>query len=55
MLQLVDVAKSFGGRVVLQRMSLGIPEGKTTALLGPSVIGLSIEFKAREDGWIGLK
>jgi osmoprotectant transport system ATP-binding protein len=41
MLQLVDIAKSFGGRVVLQRMSLEIPVGKTTALLGPSGCGKS--------------
>lgn len=41
MLQLIDVAKSFGGRVVLQPMSLEIPQGKTTALLGPSGCGKS--------------
>lgn len=41
MLQLIDVAKSFGDRVVLQRMSLDIPHGKATALLGPSGCGKS--------------
>ena len=41
MLRLVDIAKSFGTRVVLRPMSLEIPAGKTTALLGPSGCGKS--------------
>ena len=41
MLRLVDIAKSFGTRVVLRPMSMEIPAGKTTALLGPSGCGKS--------------
>ncbi len=41
MLRLVDIAKSFGTRVVLHPMSMEIPVGKTTALLGPSGCGKS--------------
>ena len=41
MLQLVDIAKSFGTRVVLRPISMEIPAGKTTALLGPSGCGKS--------------
>lgn len=41
MLRLVDIAKSFGTRVVLRPMSLEIPMGKTTTLLGPSGCGKS--------------
>ena len=41
MLRLVDIAKSFGIRVVLRPMSMEIPDGKTTALLGPSGCGKS--------------
>ena len=41
MLRLVDIAKSFGNRVVLRPMSMEIPDGKTTALLGPSGCGKS--------------
>jgi len=41
MLQLVDIAKSFGSKVVLRSMSLEIAAGKTTALLGPSGCGKS--------------
>lgn len=41
MLQLVDIAKSFGSKVVLRPMSLDFPAGKTTALLGPSGCGKS--------------
>ena len=41
MLRLVDIAKSFGTRIVLRPMSMEIPVGKTTALLGPSGCGKS--------------
>lgn len=41
MLRLVDIAKSFGTRIVLRSMSMEIPVGKTTALLGPSGCGKS--------------
>lgn len=41
MLQLVEIAKSFGDRTVLRPMSLDFAAGKTTALLGPSGCGKS--------------
>ena len=41
MLRLVEIAKSFGTRIVLRPMSMEIPVGKTTALLGPSGCGKS--------------
>ena len=41
MLRLVNIAKSFGTRVVLHPLSIKIPVGKTTALLGPSGCGKS--------------
>ena len=41
MLRLVNIAKSFGTRVVLHPLSIEIPVGKTTALLGPSGCGKS--------------
>lgn len=41
MLRLVEIAKSFGSKVVLRPLSLDIPDGKTTALLGPSGCGKS--------------
>lgn len=41
MLQLIDVAKSFGATRVLEPTSLEIPKGQTTVLLGPSGCGKS--------------
>ena len=41
MLRLVDIAKTFGTRLVLHPMSMEIPVGKTTVLLGPSGCGKS--------------
>lgn len=41
MLRLIDVAKSYGGKTVVERMSLDVLEGKTTVLLGPSGSGKS--------------
>ena len=41
MLRLVDIAKTFGTRIVLHPMSMEIPVGKTTVLLGPSGCGKS--------------
>lgn len=40
-LELVDVTKRYGDRVVLDRVSLEVPRGKTTVLLGPSGTGKS--------------
>ena len=41
MLQLIDVAKSFGSTRVLEPTSLEVPKGETTVLLGPSGCGKS--------------
>ncbi len=41
MLRLVDIAKTFGTRMVLHPMSMEIPVGRTTVLLGPSGCGKS--------------
>ncbi len=41
MLELVDVAKSFGSTQVLQPTNLRLPPGETTVLIGPSGCGKS--------------
>ncbi len=40
-----DLWKSFGDRVVLRGVSLDIPEGQTTAIMGPSGTGKSVLLK----------
>ncbi|MGB6241720.1 MAG: amino acid ABC transporter ATP-binding protein [Castellaniella sp.] len=41
MIQLQDIRKSFGGHEVLKTVSVAIPEGQVTALIGPSGSGKS--------------
>lgn len=41
MIQLQDIRKSFGGQTVLKSVSVAIPEGQVTALIGPSGSGKS--------------
>ena len=41
MIQLQDIRKSFGGHDVLKAVSVAIPEGQVTALIGPSGSGKS--------------
>ena len=38
-IEVIDVSKSFGAKVALDRVSLGIPEGKIFGLLGPNGAG----------------
>lgn len=45
MIKLIDVDKSFNGQVVLDRLNLEIPEGKITAIIGPSGGGKSVLLK----------
>lgn len=45
MIKLVDVHKSFGPQVVLDGLSLDIPQGKITAVIGPSGEGKSVLLK----------
>src|SRR4051794_22349004 len=45
MILLDGVAKSFGGRVVLDGLSLGIPDGENTVIIGPSGSGKSVTLK----------
>lgn len=45
LIRLVDVHKSFGELVVLDGVSLDIPRGQTTALIGPSGTGKSVLLK----------
>ena len=42
MIQIHDLAKSFDGRQVLQDVSLGIPEGEVTCIIGRSGSGKSV-------------
>ncbi|MCA9569779.1 MAG: ATP-binding cassette domain-containing protein, partial [Myxococcales bacterium] len=44
-IRLVDVHKRFGDLVVLDGVSMGIPRGLTTVLLGPSGTGKSVLIK----------
>ena len=45
MIRLVDVHKSFGAQKVLNGLTLEIPEGKITAVIGPSGEGKSVLIK----------
>ncbi|RNC69335.1 MAG: ABC transporter ATP-binding protein [Desulfuromonadales bacterium] len=45
MIKLVDIEKSFDSQVVLNRLSLEIPTGKITAVIGPSGEGKSVLLK----------
>lgn len=45
MIKLIDVEKSFNGQVVLDRLNLEIPEGKISAVIGPSGEGKSVLIK----------
>jgi phospholipid/cholesterol/gamma-HCH transport system ATP-binding protein len=45
MIKLVDVTKTFGRQVVLNRLNLEIPAGKITAVIGPSGEGKSVLLK----------
>ena len=45
MIKLVDVTKSFNGQVVLDGLNLEVPEGKITAIIGPSGDGKSVLLK----------
>ena len=45
MIRLDDVHKAFGGRAVLDGVSLDIPEGQTTVILGHSGSGKSVTLK----------
>ncbi len=44
-IELQEVSRSFGPQVVLDRVSLTIPGGKTTVVLGPSGTGKSVLLK----------
>ncbi len=45
MIQLINVNKRFGKQVVLDNLNLEIPEGKITAVIGPSGEGKSVLIK----------
>lgn len=45
MIKLVDVTKSFDNQVVLNGLNLEIPQGKITAVIGPSGEGKSVLLK----------
>lgn len=44
-IRIVELCKRFGDLVVLDRVSMDIPRGKTTTLLGPSGTGKSVLLK----------
>ncbi|MBW2257223.1 MAG: ATP-binding cassette domain-containing protein, partial [Deltaproteobacteria bacterium] len=44
-IRLVGVSKAFGSTVVLDDVSLDIPRGRTTAIIGPSGVGKSVLIK----------
>lgn len=44
-IDIIDISKSFGGQKVLDGLSLKIPKGKITVVLGPSGIGKSVLLK----------
>lgn len=45
MIRVENLHKSFGSQVVLDGVSLSIPQGKTTAIVGPSGTGKSVFLK----------
>lgn len=45
MIKIVDLKKSFDGQEVLRGVNLEIPDGKTTAIIGPSGIGKTVLLK----------
>lgn len=45
MIEVRGVSKSFGSQVVLDRLDLEIPNGETTAIVGPSGVGKSVLMK----------
>jgi phospholipid/cholesterol/gamma-HCH transport system ATP-binding protein len=45
MIKLIDVEKSFNGQKVLDGLNLEVPEGKITAIIGPSGGGKSVLLK----------
>ena len=45
MIELRNVSKSFGDNVILRNISLKIPPGQTTAIIGPSGTGKSVTLK----------
>ena len=45
MIDILGVSKSFGDKVILDDVSLRVPEGGTTALFGPSGTGKSVMIK----------
>jgi phospholipid/cholesterol/gamma-HCH transport system ATP-binding protein len=45
MINIMGLSKAFGGKVVLDDVSLQVPEGVTTALFGPSGTGKSVLIK----------
>jgi phospholipid/cholesterol/gamma-HCH transport system ATP-binding protein len=45
MIKLVDIHKSFNGQVVLDGLDLELPEGRITAIIGPSGGGKSVLLK----------
>jgi len=45
MIELIDLTKKFGDQVVLDRLSLHVPPGKITAVIGPSGEGKSVLLK----------
>ena len=44
-IQIVDLCKSFGDKVVLDHLSLDIPEGESLVMVGPSGTGKSVLLK----------
>lgn len=45
MISIRNVSKAFGPQVVLRNVSLEIPDGKTTTVVGPSGVGKSVLLK----------
>ena len=45
MIELRNVNKSFDGKQILRNLSLSIPKGQTTAIVGPSGTGKSVALK----------
>ncbi len=45
MIQIIDLCKSFDGNVVLDHVSLAIPQGRITVVIGKSGVGKSVLLK----------